>query len=79
MTATGRSLPNISPAVSLEEIGRAAGNRTVRARLRDAAERLVRLEWGQHRIRLIAAALLRHGTLSGEAICGLTSQTANPA
>jgi len=42
------------------------------SRHRDAAERLVRTEWAQQRIRVIGAALLRHGTLSGEAICGLT-------
>jgi hypothetical protein len=36
------------------------------ARLRDAAERLVRTPWAQHRIGLIAGALVRHGTLTGE-------------
>jgi hypothetical protein len=41
-------------------------------RYRDAAERLVRSEWGQDRIRRIAAALLKRGTLTGEEICGLT-------
>jgi hypothetical protein len=35
---------------------------------RDAAQRLVRTPWARHRIRLIAAALLQHGTLSGEEI-----------
>jgi hypothetical protein len=40
------------------------------ARHREAAERLVRTPWAEHRIRLIAEALLRHGTLSGEEICG---------
>jgi hypothetical protein len=35
---------------------------------RDAAQRLVRSPWAQRRIRLLAAALLRHGTLSGEEI-----------
>jgi hypothetical protein len=37
-------------------------------RFRDAAERLVRSEWAQQRIRLIADALLQKGTLSGEEI-----------
>ena len=36
------------------------------ARLRDAAQRLMRTAWAQQRIRLIAAALVQHGTLSGE-------------
>jgi hypothetical protein len=38
------------------------------ARLRDAARRLVRTAWAQHRIRLVAAALLRHETLTGDEI-----------
>jgi hypothetical protein len=39
------------------------------ARLRDAAQRLVRTAWAEERIRLLADALLRHGgTLSGEEI-----------
>ena len=38
------------------------------ARYRDAAQRLVRSPWALHRIRLLADALLRHGTLSGEEI-----------
>jgi hypothetical protein len=42
------------------------------ARYRDAAERLVRSEWGQDRIRRIAAALLQHETLSGDEIGRLT-------
>jgi hypothetical protein len=41
------------------------------ARLRDAAERLVRTPWAQHRIELIAAALVQHGTLTGEEISAL--------
>jgi hypothetical protein len=41
------------------------------ARLRDAAERLVRTPWAERRIRLVAEALLQRGTLSGEEICGL--------
>ena len=40
-------------------------------RLRDAAKRLVRTPWAQQRIGLIAAALLRHGTLSGADLGGL--------
>ncbi len=38
------------------------------ARYRDAAQRLVRSPWAQDRIRLIADALLRQGTLNGEEI-----------
>jgi hypothetical protein len=38
------------------------------ARCRDAAARLVRSAWAQQRIRLLADALLRCGTLSGEEI-----------
>ncbi len=38
------------------------------ARYREAAQRLVRSPWAQARIRLIADALLRHGTLSAEQI-----------
>ena len=38
------------------------------ARCRVAAERLVRSEFAQDRIRVLAAALLRCGTLSGEEI-----------
>jgi len=41
------------------------------ARLRDAAQRLVRTAWAEQRIRLVAAALLRHGTLTGEEIRGV--------
>jgi hypothetical protein len=41
------------------------------ARHREAAERLVRTPWAQQRIELIADALVRHGTLTGEEICGL--------
>jgi hypothetical protein len=42
-------------------------------RYRDAAQRLIRSPWAQHRVRLLADALLRHGTLSGDEIGGLTS------
>lgn len=42
-------------------------------RCRDAADRLVRDAWAQDRIRAIAAALLRHGTLDGQAIAALES------
>ena len=35
---------------------------------RDAADRLVSDPWAQDRIRLIAAALLRQGTLTGDEI-----------
>ncbi len=38
------------------------------ARFRDAARRLVRSPWGRQRITVLADALLRHGTLSGEQI-----------
>ena len=38
------------------------------ARHREAAQRLVRTVWAQQRIRLLADALLRHGTLRGEEI-----------
>jgi hypothetical protein len=38
------------------------------SRCRTAAERLVRSAWAQQRIRLLADALLRCGTLSGEEI-----------
>jgi hypothetical protein len=41
------------------------------ARCRVAAERLVRSEFAQDRIRVLAAALLRHGTLRGEEIHGI--------
>jgi hypothetical protein len=41
------------------------------ARLRDAAERLVRTPWAEQRIRLVAEALSLRGTLTGEEICGL--------
>jgi hypothetical protein len=41
------------------------------ARLRDAAERLVRTPWAEQRIRLVTEALLQRGTLTGEEICGL--------
>ena len=39
-----------------------------RTRCRAAAERLVRSAWAQQRIRALADALLRSGTLSGEEI-----------
>ena len=38
------------------------------SRCRAAAERLVRSAWAQQRIRVLADALLRCGTLSGEEI-----------
>jgi hypothetical protein len=40
-------------------------------RYRDAAQRLVRSAWARHRIRLLADALLRHGTLTGEQISAI--------
>ena len=42
------------------------------ARVRDAAERLVRTPWGEQRIRLVAVALLQRGTLTGEQISELS-------
>jgi hypothetical protein len=47
---------------------RAAGELS---RLRDAAQRLVRSAWAQHRIRLLADALLRHGTLTADDVAAL--------
>ncbi len=44
------------------------------ARFRNAAQRLVRSPWAQRRIRLLADALLRRGTLNGEEIAGLGQQ-----
>jgi hypothetical protein len=44
------------------------------ARARDSAEALVRAEWAQQRIRLIAEALFRHGSLSGTEILELSRQ-----
>ena len=38
------------------------------ARYRDAADKLIRTPWAQQRIRLIADALLRHGSLTGDEI-----------
>jgi hypothetical protein len=38
------------------------------ARLRDAAQRLVRTQWVQDRSRLVADALLQHGTLTRDQI-----------
>jgi hypothetical protein len=46
------------------------------ARLRDDAERLVRTPWAQHCIRLLAAALLRHGTFTGDQIGGMIAADA---
>ena len=48
------------------------------ARHRDAAERLVRTPWAQHRIELIADALERHGTLTGEEISALGDPERKP-
>ena len=42
-------------------------------RYRDAAQRLVRSPWARHRIRVLADALLRQGTLSGEQIFELAA------
>jgi hypothetical protein len=42
-------------------------------RFRDAAQRLVRSPWAQHRIHLLADALLRTGSLSGEQIFELAA------
>jgi hypothetical protein len=41
------------------------------ARFRDAAQRLVRSAWARQRIRLLAAALLEHDTLTAEQISDL--------
>ena len=41
-------------------------------RYRDAAQRLVRSAWARHRI-VLADALLRNGSLSGDEILGLAS------
>jgi hypothetical protein len=41
------------------------------SRLRDAAQRLVRSGWAQQRIRLLADALLRHGTLTADDVAAL--------
>jgi hypothetical protein len=41
------------------------------SRLRDAAQRLVRSAWAQQRIRLLADALLRHGTLTADDVAVL--------
>ena len=41
------------------------------ARHQDAADKLVRTPWAQRRIKLIATALLRHGTLSGTDVLAL--------
>jgi hypothetical protein len=49
------------------------------ARLRDAAERLVRTAWAEQRIRLVAEALLERGTLTGEEICGVGDAKRKPA
>ena len=38
-----------------------------------AAQRLVRSAWARHRIRLLADALLRNWSLSGDEILGLAS------
>jgi hypothetical protein len=46
------------------------------ARLRDAAQRLVRTPRAQHRIRLVADALLQHGTLTGDQIGGVIAANA---
>jgi hypothetical protein len=46
------------------------------ARLRDAAQRLVRTAWAQQRIPLIAEALLRRGTLAGDEIGGMIAADA---
>jgi hypothetical protein len=42
-------------------------------RFRDAADKLVRSPFGRARIPVIADALLRHGSLTGEAIAALTT------
>jgi hypothetical protein len=47
------------------------------ARLRDAAERLVRTPWAQHRIESIDDALLEHGTLSGADLDAISDQAVN--
>jgi hypothetical protein len=43
------------------------------ARYGDAAQRLVRSAWARQRIAVLADALLRNGSLSGDEILGLAS------
>jgi hypothetical protein len=70
--------PNARPRTSASRLfSRAAADQKpvalARVRYRDAAQRLIRSPWAQQRIRLLAAALLRHGTLSGDEIFDLSS------
>jgi hypothetical protein len=49
------------------------------ARLRNAAENLVRSHWARERIKRLAAALIDQGSLAAEAIYALTASRIRPA
>ncbi len=66
---TTRWLRSISPTGSPSPLHAAVKL----GRCRDAAQRLVRTPWARQRIRALAAALLRYGSLSGEQIAELAA------